>query len=344
MATLVAPQDLTDLHRLVSAPSPEVVASLGGVSGDILVLGAGGKMGYHLALMLVRAIREGGGGNRVYAVSRFGGGGSRDPFEDAGIATLSCDLASEHEVAKLPLAPTVFFLAGVKFGTSEDPEVLRRMNVEMPRLVGKQFRESSIVALSTGCVYPFVSPWSGGATEEIEPAPTGGYASSCLGREAAFAEVSGKYGTPVSLIRLNYAVDLRYGVLVDIALSVAAGDPIDVSTGYVNVIWQGDALAQIIRSLHEASSPPFVLNVTGQKTLRVREVAENFGRIFGKEVRLEGEEKETAWLSCNARSRKLYGAPSVSEEALIEAVAQWVSSGGEVMGKPTHFEVRDGKF
>ena len=231
-------------------------------------------------------------------------------------------------------------MAGVKFGTSSSPELLQQINVELPAEIAKRFHGSKIVALSTGCVYPFVSIDSGGSKETDEPDPPGQYAQSCLGREQAFAE----FGERVCLIRLNYAVDLRYGVLVDIAKKILDNQPIDLSTGYANVIWQGDANSYIIRSLTTASSPPFVLNVTGSETLRIRDVAERFGRIFQKPVTLLGSEASTAWLSNASLCHDLFGPPSVTENVLIEWVANWLASGGKTLNKPTHFEVRDGTF
>jgi nucleoside-diphosphate-sugar epimerase len=238
----------------------------------------------------------------------------------------------------------VVFLAGVKFGTSSSPDLLHRMNVSMPELVAQHYRHSRIAALSTGCVYAFTTPQSGGSTEDSSVDPPGAYAQSCLGREQAFIYGSEKYQTPCALVRLNYSVELRYGVLVDIAQRVYAGLPVSVETGYVNVIWQGDAVRQIIRCLPLASSPPLILNVTGCQTLSVRELAEQFGKAFDKPVRTQGTETPTAWLSNNGRAVSHFGKPQTDTDTMIHWIAQWIAQGGPLLDKPTHFENRSGAF
>lgn len=344
MNGIEAPRDIGDLNDRVSAPSEGVVESLRTLDGDVLVLGAGGKMGLHLCLMLRKAFGTLGKDNRVLGVSRFGDAATRRVFESAGIDTIPCDLTSREDLEKLPEAKHVFFLAGIKFGTSGAPELLHKMNVEMPSLVAERFQDAAIVALSTGCVYPYVNYRSGGARETDAVSPVGDYASSCLGREQAFTKASEKSGQKISLIRLNYSVDLRYGVLVDIAQKVMRGSPVDVTMGYVNVIWQGDALSYIIQALPHCAAPPFILNVTGAAILPVREAAGKFGRLFGKKATITGEEAATAWLSDGSKSYALFGRPSVTEDELIEMVAEWLRQGGETLGKPTHFQTRDGKF
>lgn len=329
-----------DLDRWISAPSGAVIEALRKCAGRIAVLGAAGKMGFHLSLMLQQSTWALGRSEPVLAVSRFGSPASRSQFERAGFEVLSSDLSDPEQVARLPAVENVFFLAGVKFGTAHDPGLLERMNVTMPRLVAERCRDSRIVALSTGCVYAFASPESGGSTEEDATDPPGDYARSCLGRETAF----GDSGARASLIRLNYAVELRYGVLVDLAQTILAGRPVDLTTGYVNVIWQGDALAHVVQSLPLASAPPFVLNVTGPGILRVRDLALAFGRRFGKEVRFEGTEAPTAWLNNASQSHRLFGPPRVSVDQMIEWIASWLERGGETLGKPTHFENRDGSY
>ena len=330
------PTDLEELHQAASEPTPAALSAVDACPGDILVLGAGGKMGLHLCLMLRRCLDQLGREDAVTAVSRWGDAAAREEFESHAIPTLACDLTSAAELASLPDAPNIFFLAGVKFGTANNPELLRRMNVEMPQQVAARFASSAIVALSTGCVYSFVTPESGGSTESDPTDPPGEYAQSCRGRELAFADS----GARCSLIRLNYAVDLRYGVLVDIAQRAHAGLPIDVRTGYVNVIWQGDACAYIIAALAHASSPPFILNVTGSRTLRVRDIAERLAVT----PTFNGEEAPTAWLNNASRSHQLFGAPRVGEDELIQHVAKWLQAGGETLDKPTHFETRDGSY
>ncbi len=334
------------LDEFMSRPSDGVLATLGETEGDFLVLGAGGKMGLHLCLMLQRGLEALGKSERqrVIAVSRFGSAETRAKFESHGIETISADLTESDNLAALPDAPNVFFLAGVKFGTSHEPGLLEKMNVEMPRAVAERFRDSRIVALSTGCVYSFVSPTTGGSTEEDATDPVGDYAISCLGREQAFRAAGERWGTPTALIRLNYAIDLRYGVLVDIAQKVLAGRPVEVSMGYVNVIWQGDALAHTIQALPHASAPPFVLNVTGPGILWVRDLAERFGERFGKAAIIEGKEQVTAWLNDASKAHEMFGMPAVRIEEMVEWIASWLEGGGETLGKPTHFETRDGKY
>lgn len=343
---LTCPQTVEELDQLASEPSREVVAMLEKTEGDLMVLGAGGKMGFHLAAMLRRGLDITGTSREVIAVSRFGDAEVRSSFESAGIRTLSADLTSEDELTSLPDASAVFFLAGKKFGTAGRADELRLYNEEMPRLVARRFRNAKIVALSTGCVYPFVSRESGGSVEEDTPEPPGDYAQSCLGRELAFEEESERYGTPISLIRLNYSVDLRYGVLVDLALRILAGEPVDIAMGWFNCIWQGDAVAHIIRALEIASAAPKarILNVTGSRILSVRESATVMADRLGCSVSFSGTETETAWLNNAGKAHRLFGAPRVSEDQLLEWVAEWVGQGRPILGKPTHFEVRDGAY
>ncbi len=334
------------LDEFMSRPTLGVLDSLKKSEGDILVLGAGGKMGLHVCLMLQRALEDLEGSDReVIAVSRFGGEGTCDPFEREGIRTISADLCDQQQLDDLPDSPSVFFLAGVKFGTSHDPELLNKMNVEMPALVASRFRKARIVALSTGCVYSFTTAESGGSNEaEGEVDPVGEYARSCLGREQAFVKAGDEWGTKCSLIRLNYAIDLRYGVLHDIAQKVINGTPVDVTMGYVNVIWQRDAIAHSIQALNQAAAPAFILNVTGSGILRVRDLATRFAEVLKTEVTIEGEEEDLGWLSDSSKACDLFGEPEVSIDEMIEWTAGWLQSGGVSLGKPTHFETRDGKY
>lgn len=342
--SLKTPTNLDELHAAVSKPDEAVVDCVRRIDGDFLVLGAGGKMGFHLARMLQRSLEALRSMRRVRAVSRFSTPGSEETFNDHGIATIPCDLTSEEDLANLPDSPNVFFLAGIKFGTSDDPNLLQTMNVEMPQAVAERFSQSRIVALSTGCVYPYVTVKSGGSVETDPTGPVGDYATSCLGRETAFVDASKKHGTLTSLIRLNYAVDLRYGVLVDIARKVLEGKPVDVTMGYLNAIWQGDALAHIIRSLEVAASPPAILNVTGTRILSVRDIAKAFGSIFDKEVSIVGEEEPTAWLNNASATHQRFGQPSIDEIELTRLVGEWLSGGGETLATATHFETRDGNY
>lgn len=332
------------LDDFLSEPRPCALRAVRPLRGDVLVLGAAGKMGLHLCRMLQRAFQANGQANRVIAVSRFSSPGSREAFEQQGLVTRPCDLSDAAALEALPEAATLWFMAGVKFGTSGAPDLLHRMNVEMPARVAHRFRRARMVALSTGCVYPFVPFTSGGATEATAPAPKGDYAVSCLGREDAFRRVSAEEGAQVVLIRLNYSVEMRYGVLVDIADKVRRGQPVDVTMGCFNCIWQADAVAHIIAAIELASSPAAVLNVTGPETLCVREVAEEFGRRFGVAPLLTGRESDTAWLNNAAQAVARFGAPQVTPRDMIPWIADWLQSGGALLGKPTKFEVRDGHF
>lgn len=301
-------------------------------------------MGLHLSMMVQRALKDLGRRHRVKAVSRFSRPEQRAEFENVGIDIIPCDLSDEDQLAGLPESGSVFFMAGVKFGTSDSPELLRRMNVEMPIQVAEKFRDSAIVAYSTGCVYSFASIEGRGSDESSPTEPVGDYAQSCLGRERAFVRASELYGTRCALIRLNYSVEFRYGVLVDIAQKVLAGLPVDVTTGHVNVIWQRDAVAYSICALPDVSSPPYILNVTGEDVLRVRDIAKEFSRRFDKPCEIVGTEEPYVWLNNADKSHRRYGRPSVGVTEMIDRIAEWLKQGGETLGKPTGFEVRDGKF
>ena len=344
-AGLVLPCAPGEADEFLSRPTPAVVALAETMPTPVLVLGAGGKMGLHLSLMLKHAlVAAGRGEERVVAVSRFSSLRDRDVFERAGIETIACDLSVESQVAELPDAPTVFFLAGVKFGTSNSPDLLEQMNVIMPRLVAKRYEQARIVAFSTGCVYPFVSTETAGASEATPIGPVGDYAVSCARREEAFAEAARRAGTRVALIRLNYSVEFRYGVLVDIATKVLRGEPVDVTMGHVNLIWQRDAVAHSILALGLAAAPAEPVNVTGAGVLRVRDLATDFGTLFGVKPVITGVEAPTAWLNDASRSHALFGAPPTPVSTMQAWVAAWLAAGGDTWGKPTGFEKRDGKF
>jgi Nucleoside-diphosphate-sugar epimerases len=339
------PCTVEDADDFLSRPTPAVLKLAETLPTPVLVLGAGGKMGLHLSLMLKHAlVAVGRGTERVIAVSRFTTLRDRDAFSRADIETIACDLSDEKQVAALPDAPTVYFLAGVKFGTSNSPQLLEQMNVIMPRLVAKRYQSSSIVAFSTGCVYPFVPTDTKGASEDTPIAPVGEYAESCARREEAFAESAKSAGTKVALIRLNYSVEFRYGVLVDIATKVLNRQPVDVTMGHVNIIWQRDAVAHAILAIEQAASPAVPVNVTGERVLRVRDLAADFGRLFGVEPIIVGNEAPTAWLNDASRSHALFGAPPTSLESMEQWVAAWLAAGCDTWGKPTGFEKRDGKF
>lgn len=329
----------------LSRPSEAMIAAVRDLAGPVGVLGAGGKMGLHLARMARLALDAAGRAHvPVVAVSRFTSLRSKDEFEARNIFTVSADLLDQDALRGLPEFGTVFFLAGMKFGSSDHPDTLRRFNEEMPARVAERYRRSTIVALSTGCVYPFVSPQSGGSSENDLPEPWGDYAISCHGRELAFEEASARHGTRVAIIRLNYSVEYRYGVLADIARKVAAGDPVDLSMGYVNVIWQRDAVEYILRAEAIAGSPAARLNVAGIPIVSVRSLAERFAKKFGRKPIFSGSEEPTAWLNDASRCHQYFGKPATTLDEMIDGVAAWVQAGGATFGKPTKFEVRDGKF
>ena len=339
------PQNTDELDQLISQPTEGVVRALLSVEGPIAVLGAGGKMGFHLCLMLQKALRMLGRDDEVTAVSRFSNQIVRERFRAAGIAVISADLSNESTVQRLPDFENLFFLAGVKFGTDSDSGLLERMNVHLPRLIARRYQHARIVALSSGCVYSFSSPESGGSTETSDTDPPGAYARSCLGRESAFTEVSEfSDGLKACLIRLNYSIDLRYGVLVDIAQKVRARQPLNLTTGHVNVIWQGDAVAHIIQSLPHCDSPPLVLNITGPETLSVRKLAEAFAGYWNLQPEFESTESDTAWLSNASRSHALFGRPLMDVEQMIQWTVEWLDADRTVLDRPTRFQVRDGRY
>lgn len=340
MRMQATPRTTEELDRLISRPDDGVLQAVSKASGNFAVLGAGGKMGFHLCLLLQRAIDELGLDSTVTAVSRFGAPHAQDRFRRAGITSIAADLSDPDQLTALPDFENIFFLAGMKFGSGANVELLEQANHEMPRAIAGRYRESRIVALSTGCVYSFVENASGGSLESGEKDPPGEYAQSCLRREQAFTEVASR----CVLIRLNYSVELRYGVLVDIARKVFDNEPIDVETGYVNVIWQGDAIRHIVRSLEHASSPPTILNVAGSETLSVRELARAFGRRFSKSPQIRGSEQPTAWLSNASKSHALFGHPAISVRQMVNWIGDWIECGRELYDKPTKFELRHGTF
>jgi nucleoside-diphosphate-sugar epimerase len=338
------PRTESELEELLSRPSAGVIRALEACPGDVAVLGAGGKMGPSVARMVRRAADQTGEPRRVLAVSRFSSGPLADQLSESGLEVVRADLTDWASLASLPETPNVIFLAGQKFGTRSLPSTTWVTNTVVPALVADRFRASRIVALSTGNVYPLTTLRRGGSREDDAPGPIGEYAWSCLGRERVLEHASRARGTPMAIVRLNYAVDLRYGVLVDLALKVKNGTPVDVRMGAVNVIWQGDAAAQVVQCLPEASVPPFVVNVTGAEVLSVRNIAHEFGRLFGRDPVLTGSEAGDALLSDTTRAQSLWGPPSVSSSRLIGWVADWVMHGGVTLGRPTHFEQREGSF
>ena len=321
-----------------------MIAALAALEGDVLILGVGGKMGPTLAKQAKRAIDCAGIVKSVIGVSRFSTPGLQENLQAAGIETIAADLLLEKSLKNLPNIENVILMAGRKFGSTGNESLTWAMNGYMPGRVADKFRNSRLVIFSTGNVYPLTPVSHGGATENLPVAPIGEYAQSCLSRERICTYFSSQFGTPMAILRLNYAIDLRYGILLDIAEKVYAEEPISLEMGNVNVIWQGDANAVALRAFAHCQSPPLILNVTGPETLSVRYLASCFGRLFNKSPRFEGEEAETALLSNASRCHQLFGYPRVSLGQMIEWIAEWVRIGGTTLHKPTHFEVRDGKF
>ena len=333
-----------ELERLLAEPCDADVQAIGALRGDLLILGAGGKMGPSLARRARAAADRARTTTRVIAVSRFSDPAAEKLLRDSGVETISADLLDFDRLAALPDAANIVFMAGRKFGSTGAAHLTWASNVYLPARVAERYRDSRIVAFSSGNVYPFVPVASGGATEETPPEPVGEYAQSVLGRERMFEFFSERHGTPVCLIRLNYAIDLRYGVLLDIGTKVWEGRPVNVSMGHANVVWQGYANSVALRSLALCQSPPSVLNLTGPEGLAVREVAGCFGELFGRRPIIEGQEAETALLNNASRCHALFGLPSISAGDMIELTAHWIRSGGTTWNKPTHFEARDGRF
>ncbi len=347
MPILPAPRDETELEELLSRPDVGAVEALAGSPGDVMVLGAGGKMGPSLASMARRAADEADGARehrRIIAVSRFSSGASRELLESAGVDTIVADLGDPIAVSALPDAANVIFMAGQKFGTFDAPAATWAANTAVPTLAATRFTASRTVVFSTGNVYPLTPVTGDGSKETDAPGPIGEYASSCLGRERIFEHYAARHAQPLAIMRLNYAVELRYGVLVDIALAVMHGKQVDLRMGYVNVIWQGEANARAIACLTRAATPSFIVNVTGTQKLSVREVAARFGKLLDRSPKFVGEEAEDALLSDTSVMTSTLGPPSIPSDWMIAAVAEWITRGGVILGKPTAFQARDGQF
>jgi nucleoside-diphosphate-sugar epimerase len=336
-------QSEEQLDDLLSEPTTGVIETLGRLKGDLIILGVAGKMGPTLARMARRASETAGVCRRIIGVARFSAG-DQTAFEAQGIETIRCDLLQEDEVAKLPETANVIFMAGMKFGTSLNEPATWAMNSYLPGVICRKFRHSRIVAFSTGNVYGLTSVQGSGSREDAPLQPVGEYAMSCLGRERVFEYFSRSFGIPMVLIRLNYACELRYGVLVDLAHRVWNGETIDLSMAYFNTIWQGDANAMALQAFDHVAVPPFVVNVTGPEMLSVRRVCEQLGQLMHRPVQFTGTEAESALLSDSKRVLELLGPPRIKVEQMIEWVADWVARGGRCWNKPTLFESRDGRF
>jgi len=329
------------VEDFMTTPSQALIDDLARTSGDILVLGVGGKMGPTLARLAKRAAPS----KRVMGVARFSEAGVKEALQKADVEPISADLLDRAALEKLPKAENVVFMAGRKFGAGGNIPLTWAMNVQVPAMVAEVFKASRIVVFSTGCVYPFVPVESGGATEDMPPVPPpGDYATSCVGRERMFEYFSDQYKTPGRLFRLNYAIDMRYGVLHDIGRKVRDDEEIDLAMGHVNVIWQGDANTVALRCLAHATTPTTPINVTGPETIEVSWLAREFGKLLGKTPRLTGKPAPTGWLNNAGRMVREFGPPSVPLKTMIEWTADWLSRDMATLNKPTHYEVRDGKY
>jgi nucleoside-diphosphate-sugar epimerase len=334
-------RDVEHLEEVMTAPTPAVTAEFGKLPGDLVILGVGGKIGPTLARLAKRAAPQ----KRIVGVARFNEKGLRQKLSAQGIECIEADLLDRKEVEALPKLPNVIFMAGRKFGSTDQEDLTWAMNAHVPALVAEAFASSRIVAYSTGCVYPYVNVKGGGATESVPAIPPPGvYANSCAAREAMFQYFSRTRGTPGRIIRLNYAIDMRYGVLHDVAARVLAGKTIDLTTGYVNVVWQGDANAMVLRAFGHCTVPSSPLNVSGPGVVSIRELAVAFGKKFGKAPVFSGTEAPDAWLINTQQAMQLFGQPTVSLERLIHWTADWIARGLPSLGKDTHYDTRDGSF
>lgn len=333
-------ESVLQLEEFMSSPSEALLSYIKDLEGDIMIIGAGGKIGPTMAMMARKAADEAGVQKEVYAVDAH----PLKMLEGKGIETLQCDLLDRKAADQLPRIENVVFMAGRKFGSSGSEWLTWAINVMVPHNVAEVCRNSRIAVFSTGCVYPVVDVSTGGSVETDAPSPIGEYAMSCLGRERVFDYYAAEKGTKVVQIRLNYSLELRYGVLVDIATKVHNNQPVDVTTGFMNGIWQGDCCDQVLRSFDFAASPSSVLNITGPELVSVRWIATRFGQLFGREARITGQENGKAYLSNASKANALFGNPSAPIGKIIEWIADWVQRGGENIGKPTHFETQDGKY
>jgi hypothetical protein len=336
--------DVEQLDELLSRPTPEVIATLGRLEGDLILLGVGGKIGPSLARMARRASDAAGGQRRIIGVSRFSTPSLQQQLHSQGIDTIGCELLDRDQLTALPDVPNVLYLAAMKFGTIGQEASTWARNAYLPGMICEKFRHSRIVAYSTGNIYPLTPVERRGSVESDLPGPVGEYAMSCLGRERVFTYFSQTWGIPMALIRLNYATEMRYGVLVDVAQKVMAGEPIDLTMGYFNAIWQGDSNAMALQALTHVTSPPLVVNVAGSQTLSVRRVAEQIAELLNKPVRFAGSEAPDALLSNAGLAYRLFGRPQVGESQLIRWVADWRRRNGATLHKATHFEVRNGQY
>jgi nucleoside-diphosphate-sugar epimerase len=336
--------DVAQLDDMLSEPTPGLVSLFKRLPGDIIVLGAAGKMGPTLTRMAKRASDAAGGKRRVIAASRFSNPEEKTHLESHGIEALKADLLDPTQLDALPDAPNVVYMAGMKFGASGNEPLTWAMNAHLPAMVCQKYKKSRIVAFSTGNIYGLSPIAHGGSVESDPMQAVGDYAMSCVGRERMFEHFSKTNGTPVALIRLNYATEMRYGVIVDMAAKVWAGEPVPLAMGCLNAVWQGDANSMALEAFGYCASPAFVLNVAGPEILSVRRMCEEFGRIMNRNVTFVGQEATDALLSNGQLGHSLFGYPRVAAKQMIQWIADWVMRGGKNIGKPTHFETRDGKY
>ncbi|MGE6257211.1 NAD-dependent epimerase/dehydratase family protein [Heyndrickxia sporothermodurans] len=335
---------IAELEEFMTTPSVELMEELKNIDGDILILGVGGKMGPTLAKLAKRAIDKAGLNKKVIGVSRFSSNHLREELEACGIETIAADLLNEANLQALPNVKNIIYMAGTKFGTTGNEYFTWAMNTYLPGRVAEKFPNSRIVSFSTGNVYPLTNVLNGNCSEETAVNPIGEYAQSCLGRERIFTHFSVKNHTPMVMFRLNYAIDLRYGVILEIAKQVFQDQPIDLRMGHVNVIWQGDANEYAIRALAHCDSPPKVLNITGPETISVRWLAEEFAKRFNKQAQFIQEEQPTALLNNASLAHQLFGYPKVTLRQMIDWTAEWLKNDGATHNKPTHFQERQGAF
>lgn len=337
-------KDLYELEQFMTKPSAALVEDIKKIDGDLLILGIGGKMGPTLAKMAKRAIDEAGIAKRIIGVSRFSSGALQQELEGGGIETIAADLLNEEQLQALPDVKNIIYMAGNKFGTTGNEHFTWAMNAYLPGRVAEKYKNSRIVVFSSGNIYPFANISKGNCSEDVVPNPIGEYAQSCLGRERVFTNFSIRNATSMVLFRLNYAIDMRYGVLLEVAKAVYENRPIDLTMGNVNVIWQGDANEFALRSLLQCTVPPNILNVTGPETISVRWLAKEFGNRFNKMPIFEHEEQQTALLNTASKAHQLFGYPRVTLLQMIDMTANWIIDGGETYNKPTHFQERKGAF
>jgi hypothetical protein len=337
-------KDVDELEEMLSRPSDAAIGAMSRLKGDVIVLGVAGKMGPTLARMIVRASEAANVKRKVIGVARFSNPAEAKKLETWGIQTIKADLLDQSQLDQLPDAPNVVYMAGMKFGSTGNESLTWAMNSYLPGMVSQKYQRSTIVAFSTGNVYGLSPIARGGSIESDALNPLGDYAMSCLGRERIFEHFSRSLHIPMAMIRLNYATEMRYGVLVDLAQRVWNGEDIDVSMGTMNAIWQADANAQSIAAFDHAASPPFILNVAGPELLSMRAVAMAFAHRMKKDVKIVGQEANDSLISNGQLGHKLYGYPRVAAGQMIDWIAEWTMRGGESLGKPTHFEARDGKY